>query len=147
MRLANITARAMVDAAVDQLNVAGTLEIWEAVAGANPPAEAETAITDNDTDYKLLATKTLATNLFGAAADTNPNARATVTTVPITIDGSTDVAKSGTAEFYRVKNNGGTVVWQGTCGTSATDMILSSTTVATGTDISITAWTFTLLEA
>lgn len=51
---------------------------------------------------------------------------------------------SGTATHWRVyRSDGTTAVFQGTAGTSGTDMILDSATIVSGVPTYITAWTMT----
>lgn len=52
---------------------------------------------------------------------------------------------AGTLAIYRVYDRSGTsnLVWSGTIGTSAADMIVDSTTIVLGQAITITAWTHT----
>lgn len=138
-------AKAMLDALVDLLDAgagAGTLEIWEAVAGANPPAQCETVISDDDTNYKLLAVLTLSDPAFGAASDNGTSARATASA--ITQDSSAN--KTGTAEFFRAKDSNGKVIIQGNCGTSAADLIMPTTSITATQPVQVSSWTIDLSE-
>lgn len=138
-------AKAMLDALVDLLDAGagpGTLEIWEAVAGANPPAQCETVISDDDTNYKLLGVLTLTDPAFGAAADNGTSARATAAS--ITQDSSAN--KTGTAEFFRAKDSNGKVIIQGNCGTSGSDLIMPTTSIVATQPIQISSWVIDLSE-
>lgn len=134
-RMSNAGAKAALDALTALLNVggAGTVEIR---TGA-PPTNVEDAATGT-----LLGTLTLSATAFGASTDANPGALATANA--ITDDSSAD--NSGTAGWFRAKQNGGTGVIQGTVGTSAADMILNTTTIVAGLPISVTSWTITMPE-
>jgi hypothetical protein len=80
---------------------------------------------------------------FGAPTDLAPGAR--VTAAAITADSSADA--TGTASFFRIlTQNAGTVVAQGTAGTSAADLILNTVSITAGSTVSITAATVTLPE-
>lgn len=116
----------------------GTIKIWEAVAGANPPATPETAIADDNTNYKLLATLTFANPAGGAGAS------GVVTANAITSD--TNAAKSGTAEFFReVKSDGTTVAGQGTAGEAAdtADLTFDSKDIVAGGTVAISSLSWT----
>ena len=134
-RLSNASALAAANAVVDQLDgAAGTLEIRTGAAPTN--------VEDADSGT-LLATFTLPAPAFGAAADGAPNAVATANSIT-----GVTAAATGTAGHFRVKANGGTALWQGSCGatSSGENMELSNTSIATGQDVDITSWTFTLPE-
>lgn len=61
-----------------------------------------------------------------------------------TLPSGVNASAAGTATHWRVyKSDGTTAVFQGTAGTSGTDMILVSATIASGVPTYITAWTFT----
>jgi hypothetical protein len=127
-------------AAVAAERNSGTLQIWEATGGANPPATPETSISDDNTNYKLLATLT-----FGATAGGSPSS-GTVTANAIGSD--TNAAKSGTAEFFRERDDTGTpvVVGQGTAGESADtpDMTFDDKDIVAGGTVAISSLTWTL---
>lgn len=89
----------------------------------------------------LLATLTLSGTAFPASTSSTTNGLATATANAIT--NATAVA-SGTAGHFRAKSNGGTVIIQGTCGTSSADMILSSVTINTGDVVTATSWKVTI---
>ena len=50
---------------------------------------------------------------------------------------------SGTATWYRITTSGGTFVMDGSAGTSGTDLILNTASIASGATVSITAHTIT----
>lgn len=117
----------------------GTVQIWEAVAGNNPPATPETAIADDDTNYKLLATLG-----FSATAGGAPST-GVVTANAITSD--TNAAKSGTAEFFRELDDTGTpvCVGQGTAGETADtpDMVFDDKDIVAGGTVAISSLSWT----
>lgn len=93
------------------------------------PANAATALSGNN----LLATIT--SLVYGT-----PNATTGAMTVSGTAESS---ATAGTATFYRRTKSDGTCIEQGTVGTSGTDMTISSTTIASGANVSLSSGTYT----
>lgn len=106
-----------------------------------PPATVETAMSGT-----LLSSIDFENPAFGAAADQAPNARASVSGTP----SNSSATASGTAGYYRTFDRDTTPlgIWQNTCGgaSSGEGMELSNVNIATGQAISITAWTFDVLE-
>jgi len=135
-RITNAAAKAACDAIVDLCDVggAGKLRIYD----GTQPTDADTAI---GAQVKL-AELTLGNPAFGAAADANPGGRATANAV--TADSSADA--TGTATWFRVVNNAGTTLWDGSVGTSGADMNLNSVSITLGANVSISSWTFTVPE-
>jgi len=135
-RITNAAAKAACDAIVDLCDVggAGKLRIYD----GTQPTDADTAI---GAQVKL-AELTLGNPAFGAAADANPGGRATANAV--TADSSADA--TGTATWFRVVNNAGTTLWDGSVGTSGCDMNLNSVSITLGANVSISSWTFTVPE-
>jgi len=111
------------DALVDQLDsAAGTLEI-------------------RNSSETVLVTFTLNVPCFGGAVTDGgspPKAVATANVSGLTATPS----QNGTADHYVAKNNGGTEVWRGDCGTSGAEMILDTLTIDTGVDVTINSWLF-----
>jgi hypothetical protein len=103
-----------------QLATGGLLKLYN----GTPPANAQAALSGNT----LLSTITGIA--FGAAASG-------VSTVSASTADSSAVGGSG-ASFFRLTKTDGTVILQGTAGTSGTDLILNSTTVAAGANVSLT---------
>ena len=89
---------------------------------------------DSAATGSVLVTFTLSNPAFGAASN-----RASSLNLPASVTASAD----GTGAPYHnvLKNSGGTVMRNGTAGTSGTDMILSAATWSTGDDVEIRAWT------
>jgi len=135
-RISNVAAKAACDAIVHLCDVggAGRLKIYN----GTQPTDADTAVGAQ----VVLADLTLGNPAFGAAADANPGGRATANAV--TADSSADAA--GTATWFRVFNNAGTALWDGSVGTSGADMNLNSVTISLGANVSISSWTFTVPE-
>jgi hypothetical protein len=75
-----------------------------------------------------------------ARGGASPNTALTMQGVPK----SANASGSGTAAVARIKEGGGTVIVNGlTVGTSAADIIVNSTSITTGQQVSITAGTIT----
>lgn len=83
-----------------------------------------------------LATLTMSADAFGAAADQNPGSRITANT--ITPDSSAD--DDGTAAVFRLlTQSGGTIVLEGTVGTSGADINFNTVAFTAGSEIEITS--------
>lgn len=82
----------------------------------------------------VLATFTLGNPAFGNAAS-----RSSSLNLPNAVTASAN--GTGAPYHYVLKNSGGTVMRNGTAGTSGTNMILSAATWTAGDDVEITAWT------
>ena len=99
-----------------------------------PPANCATAEAGT-----LLATGSLP---LGANLASGTGAVATSLVGTWTMTGS--AGAGGTAGHFRVLDSAGNCVMQGTAGTSGTDMILASATIAPGMTINITSFTDTI---
>lgn len=133
----NAATRAMLDTLTTQLD-AGTAGVINIYSGT-VPADADAALSGNT----LLAQLTYAATSYGAAADLAPGARVTANAIA----GDTSADATGTATFFReLTQNAGTVVNQGTVGTSAADLILNTTAITAGSAVNVTAATKTLPE-
>lgn len=129
MKISNTARSAMCDALVDLIDAGtppGTLTIRTGSAPTNT--------TDSDSGT-LLATLTFNTTAFGAASS------GVATANSITSD--TNVDASGTAGHWRIKNAAGTVIAQGTCGTSGADINFDSVTFVAGGTAAISSLTIT----
>lgn len=135
-RISNAAAIAACDAITARLNTggAGKLRIYS----GTQPTDPDTAIGAQ----VLLAELTLSATAFAGAVDANPGGRATANT--ITADSSADAA--GTAAWFRAISGAGTAIIDGSVGTSAADMILNTTTITLGANVSVSSWTFTVPE-
>ena len=98
------------------------------------PTNADTALSGNT----LLAELTMNADSFPAAAS------ATLTANAITADSSADA--TGTATFFRLmgSDSNNQVLLQGTCGTATSDMILNTTSIVSGANVSISSFTITM---
>ncbi len=129
MKISNLARSAMCDALVDLLDGgsgAGTLEIRTGAAPTNT--------TDADSGT-LLATLTFSDPAFGAASNGVATASA------ITSDSSIDA--TGTAAHFRAKDSSGTVILQGSVGTSGADLNFNSVSFVSGGTCSISSLTVT----
>jgi hypothetical protein len=138
--ISNAAAIAALDAVVDLFDVggAGTVVIYDGTQPTNPDVAVST--------QTALATITLNTTAFGDAADDTGKATATVNESPALTDSSAD--NTGTASWFRVFNNGGTPVLDGSAGEDAdsTDMTLDNKSINSGQSVTITDWTISMSE-
>ncbi len=125
---------------VAQAMIGGTSTYAESL-GASPlikiyagsvPTNAATALGAQT----LLATLTAAATPISGTSDTGTAGRATWAAIA-----SATAAATGTASFFRTTTSGGTVIDQGTVGTSAADAIVNTTAFTSGSTISITSRT------
>ena len=130
-----LSARAALDAITAKLNVGGTAGTVKIYTGSQP---ANTLASETGT---LLATLTLSTTAFPASTDGTTNGLATATANSITA--GTAVA-TGTAGHFRALDSAGVCIVMGSCGTSAADMILNSTSITSGDTVSATSGVITL---
>ncbi len=130
-------ATAAQSAVADQIG-SGTLSIY---SGTAPTGANESPTTNPPTSTTILATWTFAANTaFSAASSGSMTLDIPTTTV-------TAVA-TGTATFFRIWSSGTNSLIQGLVGTSGADFNLSSTSITSGDNVSITgtptiAWTVT----
>lgn len=140
MFISNAAAIAACDAIVDRIDLgSGTATGLLKIYSGTVPTDADTALGAQ----VLLGTLTMTNPAFGAAADIAPGARATAAT--ITEDSTADA--TGTASFFRIVNRDGTVIIQGTVGTSGADLNLNSVAIQAGAAIQVTSLTFTIPES
>jgi hypothetical protein len=125
----NAAADAVVDL-VDAGSQPGRLRIYS----GTPPADANAALSGNT----LLADLPMSDPAFGAATG------GVATAAAITSDTSADA--TGTATFFRVGSWDGAVftpVFQGSVGTSGSDLNLSSTSITAGGTVAVSSLTYT----
>lgn len=80
----------------------------------------------------LLFTLTCSASIFTSKTDGNPGAVGTF--AAITADSSADA--TDILQFFRIlTQSGGTVVFQGTAGTSSSDMIVNTTSITSGSTV------------
>lgn len=134
LRISNAVRSALADTFDDQANSGASAATIKLYSGTQP-ATADTALSGNT----LLATFTLDDPAFGAAS-----------TGVITLGGTprtTTGAAAGTATFFRMESNGsgnvGTIC-DGDVGTSSATLILNTTTISVGVNVSITSGTITV---
>jgi hypothetical protein len=130
MKLSTAARNGACDAIVDLIDGgsgAGTIEIRTGAAPTNP----------GDADSgTLLATLTFSDPAFGAASS------GTATASAITQDSNVDA--SGTAAHFRIKDSNGTVIMQGSVGTSGADINFTTTTFVMSSTCSISSLTVTV---
>lgn len=118
---------AKLDAITTFVGNAGLLIIYD----GTPPASANAALSGNN----VLVTFTMGSPFA-------PGASGAV--LSPTLPSATAAALSGTASFFRqFKADGTTVSVQGTAGTSATDLILDTTSIVSGGLVTVSAFTIT----
>lgn len=125
----NAARNAAVDANSTALN-GGSVRIYSGTA----PANADASLSGNT----LLAQATLGSPAFGAAVN------GVATANSITGDSSADA--TGTPTFFRLLTSGGSVEYQGTAGTSGTELILTGLTsgqIIAGGTVNIASLTVT----
>jgi hypothetical protein len=128
-RISAAVATAMVDAArivPDSGPGPGYVEIRD----GTQPATVATAATGT-----LLATLVCSDPAFGAAV--NGVATAAAVADDLVADAT------GTATWFRVFNSAGVACWDGSCGTSGSDMIFNSTSLVAGGLVELLSWTIT----
>lgn len=128
--LSTAVRNAIVDAVVALIDAdagAGTIKIYDGTKPAGP----NTAITTQ----VLLATFNLGVTSYGAAA----SGVATMAGTPL----STTGLAASTAAWFRIADNTGDPVLDGTCGTSGQDLNLNTLTISVGVNIQVTSGTIT----
>lgn len=127
-KIAAATANAEA-AAAGVLANGGKLQIYD----GTQPATADTAVTSQ----VKLAELTLAGTAFGS-----PSA-GVITAAAIT---ASTVIASGTPAWFRVVGSGGATVWDGSAGTSGTDLVLNASPLVASAGISVSSLTYTQPE-
>lgn len=128
MKISDAARSASADAVVDLIDVggAGAISIFTGAAPTNT--------TDPDSGT-LLATLPMSNPAFGSASAGVATANA--------ITSDTNVAATGTAGHFRMKNGSGTVVFQGTVGTSGADINFNSVSFLAGGTCAISSLVYT----
>lgn len=134
--ISNAAALAACNAIVDLIDVGGTgkLRIYSGTQPTNPDVAIGSQV--------LLAELTLSSPAFGNAADLNPGARATANA----ITSDTSANATGTATWFRVVNQAGTAIIDGSVGTSGADLNIATTSIVSGATVSVSSWTVTMRE-
>jgi hypothetical protein len=130
-------AIAGLNALLAKLNVGGTAGSIKIYTGAAPASLAAT-----ETGTLLSSGCLLSTTAFPTAVDPGSNGLATATANAISTDAS--AAAGGTAGHFRAFDSTGVAVVQGTCGTSAADLIMATTTIVIAQPVTILSWIVTL---
>ncbi len=129
-------------AAKDMLNTLGALfnSYHISIASGSIPADCGASFSGTT----LSDAMTFGATAFGSATDGGSNGIMTITANAIASD--TNAAASGTAGYFRCSSGAGsgTVVAQGTCGTSTADMIMNTTTITAGDTIACSSFVITL---
>ncbi len=114
----------------------GTAAVFSIYSGTQP-TDADTALSGNT----LLATLTASAVMWGASSN------GVLTLATVTDDSSADA--TGTATFARISTQSDlvTTVFDADVGTSATTIILNTTSIVAGGTVSITAGTLTFAAA
>lgn len=110
---------------------AGQIKIWT----GSPPATCETG----DSGIELVALALSATAFPTAVDNAAGGATATANTITAGV-----AINTGTAGYFRAYSGAGTCIDQGTCGTSAADMIMSNTAINSADIVSCSSWAVTL---
>jgi hypothetical protein len=131
LKIANATASAACNGVVDLLDN-GYLRIYD----GTQPANANTAVSTQT----LLAELRYNATAFGAASNGVATANA------FTADSSANA--TGTASWFRaLASDGSTVVLDGSVGTSSADLVLSTTSIVSGSEVEVTSQTVTMPTA
>lgn len=135
--LANGTAQAMANAFTTYAD-AGTaviIRIYDGTQAADPDTAVGAQV--------LLAELTMSATSFGAATDANPGAL--ITANAITSDSSANA--TGTASWFRMlTQSGGTVIADGSVGTSSADLVMNTVSITSGSIVAISSFTITMSE-
>ena len=119
--------------ALDQLTTSlGTSALFQVYAGVQP-ADVSSAVTAANVVLASLTFPT--TNAFGAASGGVITANAI---------GSAAAVTGGTATWFALCKSTGARVADGSVGTSGADLNLNSTTIATGAQVAVSAFTVTM---
>lgn len=129
-----LSAEAALNAITALLNTGGAASI-KIYTGTQP---ANTLASETGT---LLATLTCSSTAFASATDGGTNGLATALANAIT---SGTAVATGTAGHFRALNGSGTCIVMGSCGTSAADMLLNTTSINSGDTVAASSWTMTL---
>lgn len=127
LRESNAAVNGKADYISDQLDN-GYIRIYDGTI----PTNADTALGAQ----VLLAELRFSATASGAAV------AGVVTFSAITTDASANA--TGTASWFRaLKSDGSTVIFDGTVGTATSDIVLNTTSIVSGAEVSISAFTYT----
>ena len=132
LQISNVAARTGLNAITALLNAggAGLLRVYS----GTKPTDSDTAQSDNT----VLISFTLNATAFANAVDANPDATALANAIA-----DVSASATGTATFFRLLNNAGTCVAQGTVTATGGggDCTLTTTSVVSGAPCSVTSLT------
>lgn len=134
LTISDARALAMCDNLVDAFDNSGsapTLEIRDGSGAGPDSAAAGNLLVSLDLDT---------TAAFGAAQIVGSSAVATLTGLPV----SATIAASGTAGHFRMIDDAGTAILEGTVGTSGTDLVLDTTALVQDATFQITSLTISV---
>ena len=139
MIISNAAAIAALDALTALVNVgAGNGKCRLYTTGSGIPADVSVAVSDQ----VELGFLEFGATAFGAATDGTGKATCSVNAFTT---GEPD-AVAGTSTWFRVEDGNGLDVFDGTVGTSATDMVLTNNVFATNDTIDVSTWTIEIPE-
>jgi hypothetical protein len=128
LKMSNAAVNAEADALSDLLDN-GYLRIYD----GSQPANADTAV----------GAQTLLAELRFNATASGAAVAGVITFNAFTADSSANA--TGTASWFRaLKSDGTTAVMDGTVGTSSSDLVLNSTAIQSGAEVSVTSWSHTV---
>lgn len=130
IQISNVAAKAALDAVTALLNAGGAGKLR--VYSGTEPVDVDTALSGNT----LLIDFALAATSFGASTDANPGATATAAAIT-----GVNASATATASFYRLLNNAGTAVEQGTVTATGGggDCTVTTTAVVSGAPCTVTS--------
>jgi hypothetical protein len=133
--LTQLAANAMADALDAYANTGGVAKII--IYTGSAPANADAAATGSVLVTFDSTHGPTQNPLFGSAS----SGTISLAGVPLT----TAATGTGTAGYFRIyQNNGTTCVFQGTVGTASADLILNTTSLTTGVNVTITSGTINM---
>lgn len=137
--LTTAAANAMADALDDYINTGGVGKII--IYDGTPPANAGASLVSNNALVTFDASNGPVLNpMFGAAS----SGTITLSGTPLTAAASL----SGTASFFRIyKNDGTTVVAQGSVSTTGAQLNLNTVSITSSVNVTITSGTITMPTA
>lgn len=137
LQISNVAAKAAMDAVTALCNAGGVGKLR--IYSGTKPTDVDTALSGNT----LLIDFALAATAFGASTDANPNALATAAAIT-----GVNASATGTATFYRLLNNAGTAIEQGTVTATGGggDCTLTTVSVVSGAPCTVTSLTNTMPE-
>lgn len=127
-----LAARAALDAITAKLTTTSTIKIY---TGAQPANSLASEV------GTLLSSNNYSSTAFPASTDSGTTGLATATANAIS---NATAGNTGTAGHFRALDNSGVCIIMGSCGTSAADCILNTTTITSGDTIAISSHVITL---